>query len=121
MTPSREKEPVFEVTGLSENVEAARKEIEAHIAIRTGSSTDFGGSASTNGLNGFYNNLNENGSNGDSANDLFSAPSGELYENIVRKRTLVEHQYKSKVMLCFTILKKTLNFDISHLNCQNFE
>merc|ERR1711981_1287097 len=50
VTPSRDKEPVFEVTGLPENVEAARKEIEAHIAIRTGSS-DFGGSnGGSNGL-----------------------------------------------------------------------
>ena len=65
------------MTGLPENVEAARKEIEAHIAIRTGSS-DFGGSnGGSNGLNGFFN-LNDNGSNGDSANDLFSAPSGGL-------------------------------------------
>merc|ERR1712110_145717 len=77
VTPSRDKEPVFEVTGLPENVEAARKEIEAHIAIRTGSS-DFGGSnGGSNGLNGFFN-LNDNGSNGDSANDMFSAPSGGL-------------------------------------------
>ena len=37
VTPSRDKEPVFDVTGLPENVEAARKEIEAHIALRTGS------------------------------------------------------------------------------------
>jgi hypothetical protein len=37
VTPSRDKEPVFEVTGLPENVDAARKEIEAHIALRTGS------------------------------------------------------------------------------------
>lgn len=36
VTPSREREPVFEVTGLPESVEAARKEIEAHIALRTG-------------------------------------------------------------------------------------
>lgn len=36
VTPSRDKEPVFEVTGLPENVDAARKEIEAHIALRTG-------------------------------------------------------------------------------------
>ena len=34
VTPSRDKEPVFEVTGLPENVETARKEIEAHIAFR---------------------------------------------------------------------------------------
>lgn len=36
VTPSREKEPIFDVTGLPENVENARKEIEAHIAMRTG-------------------------------------------------------------------------------------
>lgn len=40
ITPSREKEPVFEVTGLPDNVEAARKEIEAHIALRTGGLLD---------------------------------------------------------------------------------
>jgi KH domain len=39
VTPSRDKEPVFEVTGLPENVDAARKEIEAHIALRTGQSS----------------------------------------------------------------------------------
>lgn len=44
VTPSRDKEPVFEVTGLPESVETARREIEAHIAMRTG-----------NGLNGFGN------------------------------------------------------------------
>jgi RNA-binding protein MEX3 len=36
VTPSRDKEPVFEVTGLPDNVELAKKEIEAHIAMRTG-------------------------------------------------------------------------------------
>lgn len=36
VTPSRDKEPVFEVTGLPESVETARREIEAHIAVRTG-------------------------------------------------------------------------------------
>ncbi|XP_055858226.1 RNA-binding protein MEX3B [Episyrphus balteatus] len=36
VTPSREKEPIFEVTGLPDNVQAARKQIEAHIALRTG-------------------------------------------------------------------------------------
>uniref|UniRef100_A0A8R1I8L5 K Homology domain-containing protein n=1 Tax=Caenorhabditis japonica TaxID=281687 RepID=A0A8R1I8L5_CAEJA len=36
ITPSREREPVFEVTGLPHNVEAARKEIETHIFQRTG-------------------------------------------------------------------------------------
>ncbi|XP_063232666.1 RNA-binding protein MEX3B [Bacillus rossius redtenbacheri] len=36
VTPSRDKEPVFEVTGMPESVEAAKHEIEAHIAMRTG-------------------------------------------------------------------------------------
>ena len=92
VTPSRDKEPVFEVTGLPENVEAARKEIEAHIAIRTGS-TDFGpgsGSGSNGGLNGFFN-LNDNGSNGDSANDLFSAPSGGLNSPFSASSGNLEH------------------------------
>ncbi|KAK8741297.1 hypothetical protein OTU49_002604 [Cherax quadricarinatus] len=40
VTPSRDKEPVFEVTGLPESVEQARKEIEAHIAMRTGGLLD---------------------------------------------------------------------------------
>lgn len=49
VTPSRDKEPVFEVTGLPESVETARREIEAHIAMRTGNGT------SINGLNGLSN------------------------------------------------------------------
>lgn len=40
ITPSRDKDPVFEVTGLHDDVETARKEIEAHIAIRTGGIID---------------------------------------------------------------------------------
>ncbi|XP_029019063.1 RNA-binding protein MEX3B-like [Betta splendens] len=39
VTPSRDKEPVFEVTGMPENVDRAREEIEAHIAMRTGTSS----------------------------------------------------------------------------------
>lgn len=43
VTPSRDKEPVFEVTGLPESVETARREIEAHIALRTGNGTGLNG------------------------------------------------------------------------------
>ena len=68
VTPSRDKEPIFEVTGLPENVDAARKEIEAHIAIRTGTSA----SGDFNGPSGGYFNLNDNGAN----DDLFSASGG---------------------------------------------
>ncbi|CAG0918348.1 unnamed protein product [Notodromas monacha] len=40
VTPSRDREPVFEVTGLPEDVELARKEIENHITFRTGGMPD---------------------------------------------------------------------------------
>uniref|UniRef100_A0A0K8V5A1 RNA-binding protein MEX3B n=1 Tax=Bactrocera latifrons TaxID=174628 RepID=A0A0K8V5A1_BACLA len=43
VTPSRDKEPIFEVTGLPDNVESARKQIEAHIALRTGTLSTCGG------------------------------------------------------------------------------
>jgi len=36
VTPSRDKEPVFDVTGLPDSVDTAKREIEAHIALRTG-------------------------------------------------------------------------------------
>lgn len=35
VTPSKEKEPLFEITGLPENVEIAKEEIDAHITART--------------------------------------------------------------------------------------
>jgi RNA-binding protein MEX3 len=58
VTPSRDKEPVFEVTGLPESVEAARREIEAHIAMRTGA-----GGGLLDGSDG----------GGDNGDDLFSS------------------------------------------------
>ncbi|KAH8272480.1 hypothetical protein KR044_008941 [Drosophila immigrans] len=50
VTPSREKEPIFEVTGLPENVETARKQIEAHIALRTGNNSTQGSENGTESL-----------------------------------------------------------------------
>ncbi|TRY71414.1 hypothetical protein DNTS_011660 [Danionella cerebrum] len=41
VTPSRDKEPVFEVTGMPENVDRAREEIQAHIAMRTAGSIEM--------------------------------------------------------------------------------
>jgi len=72
VTPSRDKEPIFEVTGLPENVECAKKEIEAHIAIRTGnlldSFGDQGYGSSDMSLTNLYKSLNfdpaSNNSNG---------------------------------------------------------
>ncbi len=39
VTPSRDKEPCFEVKGTPENVQLARKEIESYIALRTGNNS----------------------------------------------------------------------------------
>ena len=47
VTPSRDKEPIFEVTGMPDSVEKARQEIESHIAARTGGLTE----TNVNGLN----------------------------------------------------------------------
>ncbi|KAG8454540.1 hypothetical protein GDO86_000965 [Hymenochirus boettgeri] len=41
VTPSRDKEPIFEVSGMPENVDRAREEIEAHITMRTGAILDI--------------------------------------------------------------------------------
>ena len=46
VTPSREKDPVFEVMGSPDCVEKARKEIESHIAMRTGTLSDSSPSGS---------------------------------------------------------------------------
>ena len=40
VTPSRDREPVFEVTGSCEGVEKARRDIESYIALRTGTVPD---------------------------------------------------------------------------------
>ena len=40
VTPSRDRDPVFEVTGLAESVQRARTEIESHIVMRTGGLAD---------------------------------------------------------------------------------
>lgn len=76
VTPSRDKEPVFEVTGLPENVEMARKEIESHIAMRTGGMVDSGGNHEdchndfhSNGIDSGFHELN-----GDIMSSLYSKP-----------------------------------------------
>ncbi|XP_046354679.1 RNA-binding protein MEX3B-like [Haliotis cracherodii] len=65
VTPSRDKEPVFEVTGLPDNVEKARQEIESHIAMRTGGLVDttnlpsnHGEDFPSNGLDSGFHELN---------------------------------------------------------------
>ncbi|CAG2168661.1 unnamed protein product [Oppiella nova] len=105
ITPSRDKEPVFEVTGLPDNVETARKEIEAHIAIRTGgqidssgagstdeSSSDFSNSPLLNGIdNPFATNTTSNGfaSQYKTSSDPFSAFSSRGSDTSVSNQSLV--------------------------------
>lgn len=79
VTPSREKEPVFEVTGMPDNVQSARRQIEAHIVLRTGSS------AGSNGMSGMSSDLNLSGSD-----DFLSSPLlSSLYKNGLS--SLLEH------------------------------
>lgn len=79
VTPSREKEPVFEVTGMPDNVQSARRQIEAHIVLRTGSA------AGSNGLSGMSSDLNLSGSQ-----DFLSSPLlSSLYKNGLS--SLLEH------------------------------
>lgn len=78
VTPSRDKEPVFEVTGMPDNVQSARRQIEAHIALRTGNSS------STNDLNSLSD-MNLSGSQ-----DFLSSPLlSSLYKNGLS--SLLEH------------------------------
>lgn len=84
VTPSRDKEPIFEVSGLPEHVDAARKEIESHIAMRTGSLFDgpdsgdeqpgSGSSGGLGGINNFNSAFSSSGSSGLSS--LLSESSG---------------------------------------------
>ncbi|XP_015511586.1 RNA-binding protein MEX3B [Neodiprion pinetum] len=81
VTPSRDKEPVFEVTGLPESVEAARREIEAHIALRTGSGpgleeADLLGALCLGGLGSILGCLDPPGSNGSNGSSGAFSSSG---------------------------------------------
>ena len=58
VTPNRDKEPIFEVTGLPENVEKARQEIEGHIAMRTGGMGEGNLNNHINNLHSSMGNLN---------------------------------------------------------------
>lgn len=52
VTPSRDRDPVFEITGSPSNAERAREEIEAHIAFRTGGLHDHNNENDCMGPNG---------------------------------------------------------------------
>uniref|UniRef100_A0A8C1K9L4 Mex-3 RNA binding family member D n=1 Tax=Cyprinus carpio TaxID=7962 RepID=A0A8C1K9L4_CYPCA len=74
VTPSREKDPVFEVTGMPENVDRAREEIETHITLRTGAFVDL------QTENDFHNNGTDVSLEGLGALGL----SGALWSHVVR-------------------------------------
>lgn len=79
VTPSRDKEPVFEVTGLPDNVQSARRQIEAHIALRTGNAA-----TAINGLNsGLLNDLSSSNSGLSSLLNSEDTPEilASLYKN----------------------------------------
>lgn len=78
VTPSRDKEPVFEVTGLPDNVQSARRQIEAHIALRTGNTA-----STINGLNsGLLNELS--GSNSGLSSLLNSEDTPEILASLYK-------------------------------------
>lgn len=103
VTPGRDKEPVFEVTGLPENVAKAKEEIEKHIASRTGTDNnsdlqidDFqvngidhgyhdqnkepGSTTSTSSYNHYGNNIVNHHDNLPPLSSLgVGAPSGSMY------------------------------------------
>lgn len=79
VTPSRDKEPVFEVTGMPENVDRAREEIEAHIAMRTG------GIIELQDDNDFHANGTDVGFDLHNHSALWSKPSSTMTPSSVRK------------------------------------
>ncbi|XP_061613868.1 RNA-binding protein MEX3B [Phyllopteryx taeniolatus] len=79
VTPSRDKEPVFEVTGMPENVDRAREEIEAHIAMRTGALIEV------QDVNDFHANGTDVGIDLNGHPTLWSKPSVGMTPTNVRK------------------------------------
>lgn len=78
VTPSRDKEPIFEVTGMPDNVQSARRQIEAHIALRTGNIAIAAAAASGNTTNTTGSITGLGSLLGDEANSEFLA---SLYKN----------------------------------------
>ncbi|XP_061671559.1 RNA-binding protein MEX3B isoform X1 [Syngnathoides biaculeatus] len=79
VTPSRDKEPVFDVTGMPENVDRAREEIEAHIAVRTG------GLIEVQDVNDFHDNGTDVGFDLNGHPNLWSKPSAGMTPSSVCK------------------------------------
>merc|ERR1712079_287164 len=90
VTPSRDKEPVFEVTGLPENVETAKKEIEAHIELRTGGVLE-----GQENLSGDFNSAFSNSSRSGLGSGLSSLISDGMPSNSNAKNLLTEFNTNS--------------------------
>jgi len=90
VTPSRDKEPVFEVTGLPENVETAKKEIEAHIELRTGGVLE-----GQENLSGDFNSAFSNSSRSGIGSGLSSLISDGMPSNSNAKNLLTEFNTNS--------------------------
>lgn len=89
VTPSRDSQPVFEIQGMPENVEAAKVEIENYIMLRTANPTNASNtcnnlSYSDHSFLAFSNNTSSSNSNTSSytANNKLSLDY-ELYNNVI--------------------------------------
>merc|ERR1712117_130332 len=91
VTPSRERDPIFEITGLPENVAKAREEIISYITVRTGmfleenaiGNLTFQPNAAAGGLNskmstGIWNPTKQDIDEFDSVSDVLHGLCGDL-------------------------------------------
>ncbi|GAB6032441.1 RNA-binding protein mex3b [Chamberlinius hualienensis] len=84
VTPSRDKEPVFEVTGMPDSVENAKKEIEAHIAVRTGGMIDGNDNQGVDfHTNSFDRAYNDSTINNDFVSSFYKSNSANLNMNAI--------------------------------------
>ncbi|XP_041661611.1 RNA-binding protein MEX3B [Cheilinus undulatus] len=104
VTPSRDKEPVFEVIGMPENVDRAREEIEAHIALRTGGLIEFQDD----------NDFHENGKDvGFNLHGQWSKPSAERNPTSIHK-TLSNYRNDSSSSLGSASTDSYFGYNSSH-------
>jgi len=94
VTPSRDKEPVFEVTGLPENVETAKKEIEAHIELRTGGVLDGQEQPGSGDFNSAFTNGSRSGL-GSGLSSLISDSSMPTNSNAKKSAQRIQHKQYS--------------------------
>ena len=114
VTPSRDKEPVFEVTGLPENVDQARREIEGHIALRTGTNGD-GSSTIGSSLYGLTDDTNfgtfDPSANGASNSSKFT--SGGMHNGLDSAFNSLNSSASNGKPLTIQSILDSNNFDLS--------